>query len=127
MNLDAEGKSRLEAMKKAVAVGLPLAGLLAGAAVQILPEPAEGAAWQVRGKMVAQEEPAPSHGVMSPDQEPPDLEDETMPSMGLFPPDEPCEPPEEKVEDEDEFVPMGELTAPEFPEKPENPSETLGE
>ena len=33
MRLEAEGKARLEAMKRALAAGVPLAGLLAGAAV----------------------------------------------------------------------------------------------
>ena len=69
MKLEPEGKTRLETMKKTLAAGLPLAGLLAasaavGAAAQgcgrcvpgivVQPAPPPPEEWRVRGRTVAQ-------------------------------------------------------------------------
>ncbi|MBR6021466.1 MAG: hypothetical protein IK066_03495 [Kiritimatiellae bacterium] len=67
MKLEPEGKKRLESMKKTLAAGLPLAGLLAasaavGAAAQgcgrcipgIVVQPAPPEEWRVRGRTVEQ-------------------------------------------------------------------------
>ena len=53
MNLDADGKKRLAAMKAALAAGLPLAGLLAGAPCAAADEGVPPAEFRTRG-----EEPA---------------------------------------------------------------------
>lgn len=54
MNLDPEGKKRLESMKKTLAAGLPLAGLLAAAAVCT---PEASGQWQTAGEPVSYQPP----------------------------------------------------------------------
>lgn len=69
MNLDPEGKKRLESMKKTLAAGLPLAGLLAAAAT--VGAAAQGcSSGAVMGKMPAppppEEQPALDRDTPSP-------------------------------------------------------------
>ena len=99
MKLEPEGKKRLESMKKTLAAGLPLAGLLAASAavgavaqgcgrcvpgIIAQPAPPPPEEWRVRGRMVAQ--PAPE------EQLPAELVAEPgNPETTVFPADEQAE------------------------------------
>lgn len=98
MNLDPEGKKRLESMKKTLAAGLPLAGLLAASAVT--GAAGQGCGYCVPG-IVVHSSPAP------PEEWAPDGDD-TAPKTIPFP--------------EGEFaVTAGLMMLPEEPEVPEIP------
>ena len=118
MKLDADGKKRLEAMKKALAAGVPLAGLLAGAAGC-----ATEKGWHTMGRFPSPETAPEAQGGAA--IAPVAAEEGTVVSeyvtKGVLLSDEPFEPPEAVEEDGDEFVTMGELAAPDIPENPENP------
>ena len=107
MKLEPEGKKRLESMKKTLAAGLPLAGLLAAsAAVGVA---SEGCAIrQPMGRFPSEPQPAPAK-----EQEP-----EVWPYLGELVPDE---PPEEWVLDGD--IPSPDLPheVPDVPAVPDGP------
>ena len=104
MKLEQDGRKRLEAMKKALAAGLPLAGLLAAAGCSGgspgLPGPTAGSV------------PCPP-----PAQEAPEMEPDTMTPPGkLVVSDE-----SELGTGEEEFVTMGEIAIDELPPMPSPP------
>ena len=96
MKLEPEGKKRLEAMKKRLASGLPLAGMLAASAAV---GSATGGCLRTPMRRFPAE-PQPEEWVLDGD----------MAAVEQIPPEE-------------EFVTMGEMVVPDIPEEPEVPSD----
>ena len=95
MKLEPEGKKRLEAMKKALAAGVPLAGMLAASAA--VGASAQGCASRTpMGRFPS--EPQQEEWVLDGDIA-----------------------PVEQIPPEEEFVTMGEIVAPDIPKAPEVP------
>lgn len=88
MKLDPEGMKRLESMKKTLAAGLPLAGLLAAAAVCT---PEASGQWRTAGTPVYRPpEECKIQGRVAPPKAPPPEEASATPSV---PSEAPAQPP----------------------------------
>lgn len=89
MKLEPEGKKRLESMKKTLAAGLPLAGLLAAATVCT---PEASGEWRTAGTPVYRppEEWIPRGVVVAPPKAPPPEETSVTPDA---PSETPAQPP----------------------------------
>ena len=96
MKLEPEGKEKLEAMKKRLAAGVPLAGMLAASAA--VGASTEGCLGTPRGRFPS--EPPPEEWVLDGDIA-----------------------PVEQIPPEEEFVTMGAMVAPDIPEEPEAPAD----
>lgn len=98
MKLDPEGKKRLESMKKRLAAGLPLAGLLAAATVCT---PEASGEWRTAGEPVARPpRELGIQGLVAPPKAAPSEEVAATPANPSEPPAQPPSEPEKPPTEE---------------------------